>query len=210
MASEIQQVAEFPDLVEARRYAEEHKKWAKLMYRGILKDVKALGISGRCLEMSAGPAILATLIARMNPDISITAIDISPGMAEVAEETITEARFQDRIRYAVGDVADEKMFQKLGKFNLVYSTYSLHDWEAPEESIRNLWEAVADGGILYIHDFKRIGWICSLPFKGGDMKPIRAALTTDEARNIFQKVGIADFRIKTVFPYIFQSIIARK
>ena len=210
MAGELELVAEFSDVAEARKYAEEHKKWAKLMYRGILKDSQFLGITGRCLEMGAGPAILATLIARLNSDITITAIDISSGMAAIAEETITENQLQNRIQYIVGDVADETMLRELGKFDFVYSTFSLHHWKEPEQSIRNLWEVVADDGVLYIYDFKRIGWICSLPLGGGEMKSMRAALTPDEVRTVFQKVGISDFRIKTVFPYVFQSVIARK
>ncbi len=209
MVSGLEQKVEFSDVAEARKYAREHKKWANLMYRSILKDIKALGVSGRYLEMGAGPVILATLIARLNSDITITAVDISPGMAAVAEETITENRLQNRIRYVVGDVVDETMLRELGKFDFVYCAYSLHHWKEPEKSIRNLWEAVADNGILYIYDFKRIGWICSLPLNGGEIKSMRAALSAGEFRKIFQKTGITNYRIKTVFPYIFQSIIAR-
>ena len=40
----------------ARKYAEEHKKYAKLMFRGILKDIKTSNISGSYLEVGAGPA----------------------------------------------------------------------------------------------------------------------------------------------------------
>ena len=100
--------------------------------------------------------------------------------------------------------------ERRGKFDLVYSTYSLHHWKEPEESIRNLWGAVADNGILYIYDFKKIGWICSLPFRIGDIKLMRAALSPDEVRTVFKKIGVTDYKIKTVFPNIFQSIIARK
>jgi tRNA1(Val) A37 N6-methylase TrmN6 len=107
----------------ARRYADEHRKYAKLIYRGALKDSQALNISGRYLEMAAGPGLLAITLAKQNPDITVTAVDLSPDMAAVANEYIIESKLADRIHYVVGDVHDEKLVQGLGKFNLVYSTY---------------------------------------------------------------------------------------
>ena len=201
---------DFSDVAEARKFAKAHKKYAGLMYRSTLKDIRELGVSGSCLEMGAGTGLLATLLARENPDISITAVDISAGMAAVAEETIAENSMENRIRFLVGDAADEKMMEELGKFDLVYSAYSLHHMEEPEKAIRNLWSAVADRGFLYIFDFKRIGWICSLPINGGEIKSMRRALTRDEIRAVFKDTGITDYKIKTVFPYIFQTITARK
>jgi ubiquinone/menaquinone biosynthesis C-methylase UbiE len=201
---------DFSDIADARKFAKAHKKYAGLMYRSTLKDIGALGISGSCLEMGAGTGLLTTMIARENPDTSITAVDLSAGMAAVAAETIAENKMENRIRYLVGDVADEKMMRELGKFNLVYSAYSLHHWEEPEKAIRNLWGAVADSGFLYIFDFKRIGWICSLPLEGGEIKSMRRALTRDKIRAVFKDIGITDYKIKTVFPYLFQTITARK
>jgi len=140
----------------AREYAEKHKEYAKLMYGDLLKTINALNISGRCLDVGAGPGLLAIMVANEYPDITVTAIDLSPDMAAVADDYIRESRLEDRISYVVGDVGDERLLDKLGKFDLVYSTFSLHHWKAPEESIRNLWKAVADNGTLYIYDFKRI------------------------------------------------------
>ncbi|HEY31955.1 MAG TPA: class I SAM-dependent methyltransferase [Dehalococcoidia bacterium] len=194
----------------ARKYAEGHKKYAKLMFRGVLNDIKANNISGSCLEAGAGPGLLAIMITQQNPEINITAIDISPDMATIASEYISQNKLENRIRYLVGDVGDEGMLQELGKFNFVYSTYSLHHWETPENSIRNLWNAVEDNGVLYIYDFKRIGWLCSLPLKGGEIDSMRAAYTPAEIKDIFHRIGITNYRIKTPFPFLFQSIIAWK
>jgi len=175
-----------------------------------LKTIKALNISGRCLDAGAGAGILAIMIANEHPDITVTAIDLSPDMAVVAGDYIRESRLEDRISYVVGDVGDEKLLKKLGKFDLVYSTFSLHDWGAPEKSVRNLWEAVADKGTLYIHDFKRVGWLCSLPLKMNEMNSMKASFTPDEIGSILKSVGVTDYSIKVPFPFLFQSIIARK
>jgi len=206
----IAQEEAISDIDNARKYAERHKKYASLMYRGILKDIRANGISGNYLEMGAGPGLLAVMVARQNPEVNITAIDLSPGMATVANEYISKNGLENRIRYLVGDVGDEKMLQKLGKFNFVYSTFSMHDWKAPENSLRNLWNSVEDKGMLYIYDFKRIGWLCSLPLRSREIESMRASYSPSEIRDIFRKIGITDCRITTSFSFLFQSITAHK
>jgi 2-polyprenyl-3-methyl-5-hydroxy-6-metoxy-1,4-benzoquinol methylase len=206
----VQIVEEIPGIDNARKYAEKHQKYASLMYRGVLRDIKANHISGNYLEAGAGPGLLAVMVAQQNPGINITAIDLSPDMAKVAGEYISKNMLENRIRYLIGDVSDEKMLQELGKFNFVYSTFSLHHWKEPEKSLRNLWNAVEDNGILYIHDFKRIGWLCALPFKGGEIASMMASYSPDEIRDILRKIGINDYKIKTAFPFLFQTVIARK
>jgi 2-polyprenyl-3-methyl-5-hydroxy-6-metoxy-1,4-benzoquinol methylase len=193
-----------------RRYAEEHKKYAGLMYRGIVKNVRALNLSGRFMEMGAGPGFLAVMMAREHPDITITAVDLSPDMAEVANEYIAENRLAGRITYVVGDVGDRELMENLGKFALVYSTFSLHHWESAEDSIRNLWSAVGDNGVLYIHDFRRLWLMSCLPFKGGAIDSMKAAYSPDEIRAVLRKTGITDYRIRNRFPFLIQSVVARK
>ena len=195
---------------DARKYAQAHRKYAGLMYRAFLKDLKALHVSGNYLEIGAGPGFLAIMIAEHNPDVSITAIDLSPDMVAVASEYINERKLQDRIHYFVGDVGDQDMMERLGKFDLVYSTFSLHHWKDPETSISNLWNAVKDNGILYIHDFKRVWWLCFLPLKGGEIGSVRASYTPEEIRVILRELGIINYKIKTLFPFFLQSIIACK
>jgi len=190
----------------ARKYAEENKRYARLMYRALMKDMKALNKPGHYLEMGAGPGILAIMIAEANPDISITAVDLSPDMAAVANEYIRERKLEDRIRYLVGDVSDENMMQGLGKFDLVYSAFSLHHWRDPDKSISNLWNAVRDNGVLYIYDFKRGWWLRLLPV----IDFLSAAYTPQEIRAILQELGINNHKIKTLFPSFLQSITVRK
>jgi ubiquinone/menaquinone biosynthesis C-methylase UbiE len=180
------------------------------MYGDLLKTIKALNIPGRCLDVGAGPGLLAIMIANEHPDVTVTAIDLSPDMAAVAGDYIRDNRLEDRVSYVVADVGDERLLKTLGKFDLVYSTFSLHHWEAPEESIRNLWKVVADNGMLYIYDFRRIGWLCSLPLKINEMRSMRASFTPDEIGSVLKRAGVTNYSIKVPFPFLFQSIIARK
>jgi len=194
----------------ARVYAASHRKYAGLMYGSLVKDIEGLNLSGRYLEMGAGPGYLAMMIAERKPDSEITAVDISSDMIAVAGEFIREKKLENRVHYIQGDVGDEQFMQKLGTFDLVYTTFSLHHWKDPDESIRNLWNAVRPGGALYILDFRRIGWLCSLPVRWREMESLRASYGSREVESIFQRTGLTDFRIKTSFPYLLQTAIAWK
>ena len=196
--------------INAREYAENHKKYAKLMYGGLIKRISSYGKKGRYLEIGAGPGFLTMMLAQANPGISITAIDISPEMVEVASEYVKEKGLEDRIQYLTGDVADEELIKGLGDFDLVYSSYSLHDWQEPEKSIRNLWRAVGDNGLLYIYDFRKMTWPRFLPIKSGEKDAILATPSVRKMQAILKETGITDFSIKTRFPFLHQTVIARK
>lgn len=193
----------------AKDYAEAHRKFADFQFGALIKNVKALNLSGQYLEVGAGPGFLAIMIAEDNPDVHITAVDISPEMAAVAQEYIAEKGLQARIRYLVADATDETI-EELGKFDLVYSAFSLHHWKEPEKAVSNLWSAVKDNGVLYIQDFKRVWWLYYLPLNGGFMESIRASYTPGEIKATLQKAGISEYQVKTSFPFLMQSIIARK
>jgi SAM-dependent methyltransferase len=196
----------------ARQYAEMAKKSAKVMYGSFLSHIKSLGVNGgNYLEVGAGTGILAAMIAEDNPDVHITAVEISPDIVTVAREYIEERKLDDRIRFVALDAADEELMEELGKFDLVYSTLSMHHWKDPEKVIGNLLKVVGAGGVLFIHDLRRVWWLYHLPLHdSGFIDSIRAAYMPDEIKTIIQRLGINRYEIKRRFPYFMQSIIVRK
>lgn len=192
------------------KYARGHKKYAGIMYRGMVKRVGKLKRTGRFLEMGAGPGFLSVMLAREYPDITVTAVDLSPDMAEVANEYIIENKLAKRISYLTGDVNDRELMQRLGRFDFVYSTFSVHHWKDPENAILNLWNAVGEGGVLYIYDFRRPWLLGSLPFKDGSIDSMRAAFSPDEIKDVLKKTGITGYSIESKFPCLMMTIIARK
>jgi ubiquinone/menaquinone biosynthesis C-methylase UbiE len=194
----------------ARDYAAAHRKYAGLMYGGLVKSIKRLNLPGRYLEMGAGPGFLAVMLAERLPAVEITAVDLSPDMATIAGELIREKKLESRIHYLQGDAGDERLPEKLGAFDLVYTTFSLHHWKEPEKALRNLWKSVRPGGALYILDFRKIGWLCSLPVKWQELESMREAYTPKEVSAMFREMGISDSRITTPFPYLFQIVVVRK
>ena len=196
--------------MEAREYAEKHRKWAGMMYGALLRDLRAFNVKGRCLEIGAGPCTLTALVAEINPETHITAVDIAADMVTVGNEYIREKKLEDRITYLVGDVQDEKAMKDLGTFDLVYSAYSLHHWDDKEKSLKNIWNTVGDGGMMYIFDLRRIWLFNILPSNHGEIKAIRSSFTPAESAAVLKKFDIQNYTVKSRFPFFLQSIIAWK
>ena len=116
----------------------------------------------------------------------------------------------DRVEYICGDVRNESALNGLGKFDFVYSSFSMHHWKEPGESLRNLYRTVADNGILYIHDCRRVRWALLLPMDKGTKDSIRASFTPREIEGLMEELGIDNFEIRALFPFFIQSIIVRK
>ena len=193
---------------EVRQYGENHKRHARLQFGGLLKDIRALNKAGRYLEVGSGPGILAAMVAEENPGVDLTAMDLSPEMVAVARETIETENLQSRVRCVRGDVNDKALMEALGPFDLVYSAFSLHHFADPEASIKNIWRAVGDHGVLILYDLKRVWWLYVLPFHNGFFESIRAAYRPKEIGDFLRKIGITRFKIKTTVPYFMQSLIA--
>lgn len=193
---------------DVKQYVEHVKKF-KIIYKGFLKTIKSLDIKGKYLEIGAGPGILTAIVAEDNPEVNITAVDISSDMVTLAQEYCNEKKLQDRIHFIIGDASNEATIKNLGKFDLVYCTFTMHHWKNPEKVISNLLKAVTERGTLFIYDLRRVWWLYYLPLrKSGFINSIRAAYVPGEIRILFQKLGIAQYEIKKVFP-IMQSIIVK-
>jgi 2-polyprenyl-3-methyl-5-hydroxy-6-metoxy-1,4-benzoquinol methylase len=192
------------------RYADAHEKHGKLLYRAFLNDVRKLRIGAKWLEVGAGPGILASILAEEYPDVSITAIDLSADMVAAARERINAKNLSDRINCRLCDANDKRELDKLGRFDFIYSTFSLHHWKNPIAAISNLWNLLVDGGVLYIHDVKRVWWARFLPLGKGDRDSIRAAYCPREIKGFLGELATGEYEIKTLFPFFLMSFIIRK
>jgi len=199
----------FDNIENARKYAK-HAEKSMIRYKAFLKRLRRLGIKGKYLEVGAGPGILATVIAQENPDIEITAVELSSAMMTVGKDYVKSKGVQNRIQYVLGDANDEVLLKKLGTFNVIYSTYTLHHWDNPEKVIRNLLEVLLDDGFLILYDLRRVGWLYWVPIHNGFFNSIRAAYTASEIRAILKRLSIDHFEIKNEFPFMHSIFIKRR
>jgi len=205
---ETHQKGAFEGLEAAKEYAESAQKSPVKGYAAFLNNLKSLDIQGEYLDVGAGTGNLAAIIAQNNPGIEITALEISKDMITVGEDFIKSKGLQDQVKFKMGDAADKETMNELGKFDLVYSTYSLHHWEHPEEMIGNLRASLAHNGLFYIFDLRRVWWLYWIPKENGFFNSIRAAYVRSEIQDMLKDFPPESLEIKSEAPFM-QSIFIR-
>lgn len=194
----------------AKEYAEHSERHAKITNGPLIKDMKRLNPSGRCLEVGAGPAILTCWFAREFPNTMVTALDLSSDMVDFGRSRIMSEGINCRVDYQVGDVGDAETLERLGTFDFVFSSMSMHHWKNPKASLEHLLAVVKPGGRLYIGDLRRVWWLYYLPVNNGLFKSIRAAFLPREIKDMLNGLPIAGLDIQCIPPYFFQSITVTK
>ena len=196
------------ELEAVRDYIKAHEAHMDFMYGPFLKDMQRLKIHGRCLEVGAGPGLFSCMFAGLFTDVTITVTDVSPVMIATAKNLIQEKGLEDRTEFCICNVGDAEVLKRLGKFDFVFSIYSMHHWQNLAKSIRNLLGSVAENGMLYIGDLKRVWWLYCLPTRNRDIRQIRAAYRPHELKPVLRKLEIDHYEIRTLFPYFLMSVVA--
>ncbi len=199
----------FFDKENANEYLNNAKNASKARYSNFLSSLKKLDIKGRYLEVGCGPGILTQVVAMQHPKAEIIANDISPEMIKLAQQDLAD-NLKTRIKYEIGDACDINSIKDFGKFDLIYSTFTLHHWDNAELAIKNLYSMLNNNGLLYIHDLKRVFWLYYVKSESGFFNSIRAAYRPDEIKAILNKTGIKNYKINSIFPFFMQSVLIRK
>ncbi|MCD4753098.1 MAG: class I SAM-dependent methyltransferase [Anaerolineaceae bacterium] len=205
---ELHQEEAFAGLEAAKEYAESAQK-STMKYQTFLSNLKTLSIQGKYLDVGAGTGNLAAIIAQNNPDVEIAALEISTDMMTVGEEYIRNKGLQGQIRFIKGDAFDKETTNGLGKFDLIYSTFSLHHWKNPRQVIDNLMSNLSDNGVLYLYDLRRVWWLYWVPIHNGFFNSIRAAYVRREIKEMLTGFRPECYEIRHEFPFM-QSVVIRK
>ncbi|NLO27412.1 MAG: class I SAM-dependent methyltransferase [Actinobacteria bacterium] len=198
----------FASVEAAWKYARRVQR-SRRRYEAFLKHLKALGITGRYLDVGAGTGTPAVTVAEDHPEVEITALELSPAMIQVGKEYVRSRGLQDRIIFVLGDATDEGTIEALGEFDIIYSTFSLHHWEAPAVVIRNLLNSLRGSGVLYLYDLRRVWWLYCIPVHKGFFASIRGAYVAGEIRELLGGLGVVSYEVKNEPPFLL-SVIIRK
>jgi 2-polyprenyl-3-methyl-5-hydroxy-6-metoxy-1,4-benzoquinol methylase len=199
----------FLDPEKANEYLKEVRRSPKARYMNFLATLKKIDLKGKYLDVGCGPGILTKQIARQHPQVEITGIDNSDEMIALARQDL-DKNLRERIHYKHGDACQLDSLEGIGKFDLIYSTYTMHHWADAKEAIGNLLSLLNDNGVLYIHDLKRVWWLYYFKSQSGFMRSVRASYRPAELKVIFKELGIDNFDIRTIFPFFMISVIVRK
>lgn len=175
-------------------YLEMQKKLGKFYFKNFFSKFDLLHKTGRFLEVGPGPGYQTAIVAEKYEPDEIVGLEYSSDMINVAEWYINQKGLK-KIKFINGAVEDINLIKDLGKFDLIYSTFSLHHWTNPAIGIKNLYESLHDNGILFVYDFFRGGIFYHIRIKRGIWESIRASYTPEEIDKILRDLDITNYKI---------------
>lgn len=175
-------------------YLKIQKKLGRFYFKDFFSKFDLLTKKGRFLEVGPGPGYQTGIVAERYNPTEIVGLEYSPDMIAVAEGYMKSKKLEN-IRFLNGAVEDTALIQSLGKFDLIYSTFSLHHWTNPTIGIKNLYESLNENGTLFIYDFFRGGIFYYVKIRRGIWESIRASYIPEEIDNILRSLEIANYKI---------------
>src|SRR4051812_43795669 len=138
------------DATEYDRLRAQARAWAPAPSR--LFDQVALGPGARCLDAGCGPGLTMRLMAeRVGPSGHVTGVDVDAGVGDEALALLLAAGYGNSSFECVDLESDEPI--PGAPFDLVYARLLLFHAHDQVAMVRRLWDAVAPGGHLVLHDY---------------------------------------------------------
>jgi SAM-dependent methyltransferase len=201
------------EVIRGKKKTIDYLRMQKIMGRFYFNDFftkfDQIGNHGRFLEVGPGPGYQTAMVYDKYSPEEIIGLEYSEDMISVAENYLLEKGISGRIKYICGAVEDEDKVASLGKFDIIYSTFSLHHWTDPSAGIRNLYNALSDNGTIFIYDFIRGGPLYYLPVRKGINESVRASYKTDEIADFMKDLGIEDYLIRQKGLYLDLVVIKK-
>jgi len=168
------------------------------------KDIIKSGITaGHALEVGPGPGYLGLEWLKATEGTSLTGLDISPDMVEVARRNARAYGVTDRATY-VESRAQTLPFDD-AHFDAVFTNGSLHEWEDPVAVMNEIARVLKPGGRYFISDLRRdmnplLKWFIHMNCKPRGMRPgltssLNAAYTPGELRKLVAASGLPSARV---------------
>lgn len=140
---------------EAAAYNELDRLFGEILFQGFAESAVKMGVAaGRVLDVGTGPGRIAIRIAKLNPALSIDAIDLSDSMLSLAERNAREQGVGDRIHFSRGDA--KRIPFADGTFDLVVCHNMLHQLPEPLGTVKEIVRVTKPAGAILIRDVRRL------------------------------------------------------
>ena len=184
-------------------------------YKYFVRKILKKGISrGRVLDIGTGSGLLAIELAKTkNCCFDITAVDISKSMISKARENARLNGVENKINF-IHATASALPFSD-NSFDLVISYASLHHWFEPVTVFNEIVRVTGETGFAIIRDNKRVYqnplwkpiiWlVCRFMnrrHRENWPKAILASYTIPEVRELLDRSGMNNYRVKSDFVFI--------
>ena len=131
----------------ARGYEAAQPGWGRVIDHSL--ELARVQPGDDLLDIGCGPGILAVRAAgQVAPGGSVTGVDVSEGMLEVAREKAAAAGVGDAVSFELGDMHELRFPD--GQFDAVVCSYAMFFAESVTAVGRELWRVLAPGGRLVV------------------------------------------------------------
>ena len=110
--------------------------------------------SGHFLDIGTGPAQIPILLAQRQPQINITAVDLSEEMLKIAEKEVQSANLSQRVTLQMADA--KKLPFPDDYFDGVFSNSVIHHIPEPIEVMLEVKRVLKPNGLIFFRDLKRL------------------------------------------------------
>jgi tRNA1Val (adenine37-N6)-methyltransferase len=151
------------------------------------------------LDLGSGCGIIALILAYRWPAVSVTALELQPGLAEIARNNVELNDFDGRVRIVAGDLREvDRLLPAAGFARVVCNPpYRRRGAARPNPEPE---QAIARHEIrAELEDIvKAVAWLL---VKGGRADFVYPADRADELRKALQAKGCAPVRLRLVYSY---------
>lgn len=136
----------------ADRYAE-HARWMGGMHgRTARRIAEVLPRDGRYVDVGTGPGALPAAVAARRPDVTVTGVDPSQRMVELAQARLATAPRAERGQVLLGDAA--RLPLPDGSADVVSALLTMHHWPDLDAGIGELRRVLAPGGTVVVVEMR--------------------------------------------------------
>ena len=138
------------DIMNAAMSVGQHKRWRNKALKESIKQLLPQKESFNLLDVATGTGDLAFRLHKLIPDATITGIDLSDGMLEIAKKKLSTMKQSDQelMKFRKGDSLSMPFHS--GEFNLVTVAYGLRNFTDIRKGIREMRRVLKPNGVLCI------------------------------------------------------------
>ncbi|MGA7194553.1 MAG: class I SAM-dependent methyltransferase [Anaerolineales bacterium] len=170
------------------------------------KELLKQGITQGCaLEIGPGPGYLGLEWLKYTQGTTLKGLEISTDMITLAEHNASEYGLSQRVEYVHS--SGSKMPFDDNAFDAIFTNDSLHEWEDPQGTLREIGRLLKPGGKVLISDFRRdmptfgrwFLWINCQPkeIRPGLITSINAAYTPEELKELIKGIKLENCTVSS-------------
>ncbi len=151
------------------------------------------------LDLGTGCGIIALILAYRWPRVSVTALELQPGLAELARGNVDRNDFGGRVQVVEGDLRKVETLLQSASFERVVCNPPYHQVGAARPN-PGLEQAIARHEVMVDLEeiVKAVDWLL---VEGGRADFVYSAERADELQDALQDNGCAPVRLQEVYSY---------